>query len=140
MNSMLAGLCYLCDEFGHSNFDALCTLAREVASLQGSTLNYASVEKILRGYQTFLKRKFSKSAERHSSCKELCMSYALGSCPEEHSEHCIDITAFYEVCETLTSSMRQSSDHVQRLELEEKLADAVGTHLEYLGRMLCRLH
>ena len=68
------------------------------------------------------------------------MSYALGSCPEEHSEHCIDITAFYEVCETLTSSMTQCSDHVQRLKLEEKLADAVGTHWECLGYLLRTKH
>lgn len=140
MNTMLAGLCNLCDDFGHSNFDALCSIAQDVSSLQGSTVDHAGVEKIFRGHQTFLKRKFSKSAERHSTCKELCMSHAFGSCPEEHPDHCGDITAFYDACETLSLALEQCSDQVERVKLEQKLADTVSTHGEYLGHLLRTKH
>ena len=136
-NTMLAGLCNLCDDFGHSNFDALCSHAQEVSNLEGSTcsVDHAGIVKILQGYQTFLKRQFSKAAERHSTCKELCMGHAFGTCQEEHPAHCGDITAFYDVCGTLSLAMGQSNDLAQRVKLEAKMADAVSTHWEYLGHL-----
>ena len=33
MNTMLAGLCNICDDFGYSNFDDLCTFINEICSL-----------------------------------------------------------------------------------------------------------
>ena len=32
MNTMLAGLCNICNDFGHSNFDELCTFIKELCS------------------------------------------------------------------------------------------------------------
>ena len=32
-NTMLAGFCNLCDDFGHSNFDEMCKLVHEIANL-----------------------------------------------------------------------------------------------------------
>ena len=103
-------------------------------------MDHAGIVTILRGYQTFLKRQFSKAAERHSTCKELCMSHAFGTCQEEHPDHCGDITAFYDVCETLSLAIGQSRDQAQRVKLEAKMADAVSTHWEYLGHLLRTKH
>ena len=65
MNTMLAGLCNICDDFGYSNFDELCTFIEEICThcpgLNGSTLI-----KDVRRYETFLKTKFSKLTQKHS--------------------------------------------------------------------------
>ena len=58
MYTMLAGLCNLCDDFGHSNFDELCSLIDEVSSMC-PVLKTSSMIKDVRVYQTFLKTKFS---------------------------------------------------------------------------------
>ena len=69
MNTMLAGLCNICDDFGHSNFDELCTFIEELCS-QSPGLNGSALVKDVRPYQTFVKTKFSKLSQRHSSCLE----------------------------------------------------------------------
>ena len=65
MDMMLAGLCDLCDDFGHSNFDELCPLIEEISSMCPD-LNVSSMIKDVRAYQTFLKTKFSKLAQKQS--------------------------------------------------------------------------
>ena len=78
MNTLLAGLCNLCDDFGHTNFDTMCELVHEIANLGGGESNSfdpTSLAKQLRDYQTFLKRKYSKLVERHSTCLELCLTH-----------------------------------------------------------------
>ena len=95
MNTMLAGLCNLCDEYGHSNFDAMCELIQEIASLRGgetTTIDHACLAKHTRNHQTFLKRKFPKLAERHCSCLELCLRHTFGTCSEEHSDSLQEMT------------------------------------------------
>ena len=95
MNTMLAGLCNLCDEYGHSNFDAMCELIQEIASLGGgetTTIDHACLAKHTRNHQTFLKRKFPKLAERHCSCLELCLRHTFGTCSEEHSDSLQEMT------------------------------------------------
>ena len=101
---MLSGLCNVCDDFGHSNFDNLCELVNEISKVdgrEGTIVDCAFTVKHLRQYPTFLKRKFSKLVERHTSCLELCMDYAFGSCSQEHLYSLKEATEFYTVCEKL---------------------------------------
>ena len=64
MNTMLAGLCNICDDFGHSNFDELCTFIEELCS-HSPGLNGSALVKDVRPYQTFVKTKFSKLSQHH---------------------------------------------------------------------------
>ena len=50
MDTMLAGLCNLCDDFGHSNFDELCPFIEEVSSVYPG-LNVSCLIKDVRVYQ-----------------------------------------------------------------------------------------
>lgn len=131
MSTMLAGLCNLCDDFGHSNFDAMCSIAHSVSQVEITTVDCHCVVKSLRAYQTFLKTKLAKSSERHSTCKELCMSHAFGSCTE--------VTNFYDACKTVSSAIELCATSL-RVKLQEKLADTVSTHWEYVGHLLRTKH
>ena len=57
MDTMLAGSFDLCDDFGHTNFDKLCTLFE--VSLLGPGLNGSALIKDVQTYQIFLKTNFS---------------------------------------------------------------------------------
>ena len=139
MSTMLAGLCNLCDDFGHSNFDAMCSIAHSVSQVETTTVDCHCVVKSLRAYQTFLKTMLAKSSERHSTCKELCMSHAFGSCTEEHPDHCAEVTNFYDACKTVSSAIELCAPSL-RVKLQEKLADTVSTHWEYVGHLLRTKH
>ena len=79
-NSMLAGLCNLCDDFGHSNFDSLLALLDDLNCQGVLNTPLASLIQITREHQTYLKLKFAKevrvgliitiiSLSRTSTCK-----------------------------------------------------------------------
>ena len=59
-NSMLAGLCNLCDDFGHSNFDSLLSLLDDIKNQGVLDTAHPQVGKDVRDYQKFLKMKFNK--------------------------------------------------------------------------------
>ena len=48
-------------------------------------------------HQRFFKNQFSKVAEKHSSCLELCITHAFGSCRESHPNCCSDVVALAKV-------------------------------------------
>ena len=50
MNTMLAGLCNICNDFGHSNFDELCTFIEELCS-HSPGHNGSALVKDVRRYQ-----------------------------------------------------------------------------------------
>ena len=83
----------------------MCSIAHSVSQVETTTIDCHGIVKSLRAYQTFLKTKFAKSSERHSTCKELFMSHAFGSCTEEHPDHCVEVTNFYDACKTLSSAI-----------------------------------
>ena len=59
-NSMLAGLCNLCDDFGHSNFDSLLSLLDDIKNHGVLDSAHSQLVKDTRDYQKFLKMKFNK--------------------------------------------------------------------------------
>ena len=82
-NTMLAGLCNLCDEYGHKNFEKTLDIINqfEIASQQ----SLKDVKSKTLKYQQYLKTNFSKQAARKSSCQELCMSFAFDDCNDDHN-------------------------------------------------------
>ena len=68
MNSMLAGLCNLCDDFGHSNFDSLLALLDELNCQGVLNAPLSSLTQIARQYQKYLKLNFSKEVSICVAC------------------------------------------------------------------------
>lgn len=138
MDTMLAGLCNLCDDFGHSNFDDLCAFIEEVTAMCPG-LNGSALIKDVRMYQKFLKTKFSKLIQRHSPCLELCMSYAFDSCAEEHKAMCSDLLPIYTVHSTLMEKIESLPDPAKK-EQKSRLSDFYNTHFDYLAHLLRTKH
>ena len=59
MNTMLAGLCNLCDDFGYSNFENLYVLVKETSDAS-SGMDLPAMQKKLEAHQQFLRTRFSK--------------------------------------------------------------------------------
>ena len=67
------------------------------------------------------------------------MSHAFGSCIEEHPDRYAEVTSFYDACKTLSSAIELCGPSL-RVKLQEKVADAVSTHWEYIGHLLRTKH
>ena len=53
-------------------------------------------------HQRYMKTQFSKQAERHSPCLELCTDHAFGPYAEPHDSSCPNATILYELNKTVT--------------------------------------
>lgn len=138
-NTMLAGLCNLCDDFGHSNFDEMCKLVQEITHLgdgESNSFDPTSLAKELRNYQAFLKTKYSKLVEWHSTCLELCLNHAFGTCSEEHPDSLQEVTQFYQACDKLSTSLQNSANSIARDKLEKKLAESISTQWSYVSHLI----
>ena len=93
-NTMLEGLCNLCHEFGYGNYDKFATFLNDVERATVTSLPDIK-GKVIR-HQQFIKTQFSKQAERHSLCLELCMDHAFGECTQAH-DSCSDAVVLHEV-------------------------------------------
>ena len=69
-NSMLAGLCNLCDDYGHSNFDSLLELLDDLNCEDVLDTPVSQLKQITRNYQKYLKLQFTK---------EVCSNIAINS-------------------------------------------------------------
>ena len=139
-NTMLAGLCNLCDDFGHSNFDELCELITEV-SCKCTGLNALALVKDVRKYQRFLKTTFSKLAEKHSCCLELCLSHAFDSCSEEHNAVVAECSMMYDMHSSLMQCIESLSDEdSSKAEFKSRLDEKLKVHFDYLGHLLRTKH
>ena len=132
MNTMLAGLCNICDDFGYSNFDDLCTFINEICSLCPGA-NGLMLIKNVRCYETFLKTKFSKLAQKHSPCLELCQTHAFASCSEQHQAVSSDILVMHNVHSSLAQSIESLSDESTKSDLHARLQEFFKVHYDYLA-------
>ena len=66
-NTMLAGLCNICDEYGHGTFDSMKQLVQQVAS-KSSEIVASEVLKQLTLHFQYFKDKFRKEANIHFAC------------------------------------------------------------------------
>ena len=68
MNTMLAGLCNLCDDYGHSNFESVHLLLvdlKKVGVLPAAA--HSGFVSATRQYQKFLKVEFPKEVRRNKA-------------------------------------------------------------------------
>ena len=114
---MLAGLCNICDEHGHGNFEKLKQLVEEVGR-KSTEIVASNVNKELR----YLKNRFKKEAEVHSSCLELCLSFAFGSCSKEYPHTTSQLDSFYCTINGIQDAISQM-EPVDQADLEKQLAE-----------------
>ncbi|KAJ7371624.1 hypothetical protein OS493_024301 [Desmophyllum pertusum] len=139
MDTMLAGLCNLCDDFGHSKFDDLCALVEDV-STRCSGLNGSALIKDVRIYQNFLTTRFSKLAQKDSQCLDLCMSYAFDYCPKEHKAMCRDISPIYTTHSSLLEQIELLPASAAKTELKSRLNELYNIHYDYSSHLLRTKH
>jgi len=137
-NTMLAGLCNVCDDFGHSNFDKfVCFLANvETAT---SVFMKEMRSKVLQ-HQRYMKSQFTKQAERHSPCLELCMNNAFESCTQPHDRFCPEASSFFDVGKDLQKLLLNVPDASEQESLKKELDSLMNTHTQYAAHLLCTKH
>jgi len=135
---MLAGLCNVCDDFGHSNFDKfVCFLANvETAT---SVFMKEMRSKVLQ-HQRYMKSQFTKQAERHSPCLELCMNNAFDSCTQPHDRFCPEASSFFDVGKDLQKLLLNVPDASEQESLKKELDSLMNTHTQYAAHLLCTKH
>ena len=101
-NTMLAGLCNLCDEYGHSNFDMINSI---LSDIEAKGISMKEVKPKILKYQQYLKTQFSKQATRHSQCLELCMDHGFGCCNEPHVSCSEEASSIYEIKQSVTDAI-----------------------------------
>ena len=122
-DTMLAGLCNLCDNYSCSNYDKIQTL---LSDIERSTSILLKEEKTkVTKYQQFLETQFGKTTESHSLCLELCMAHAFGSCTEAHPKSCPDVPAFVQVEKVVQEHIGRIAHCLERDRLKEELNEVV---------------
>lgn len=136
-NTMLAGLCNLCDEFGYANYDKFATFLNDVERATVTSLRDIK-GKVIR-HQRFMKTQFSKQAERHSPCLELCMDHAFGECNQAH-DSCSDAVVLHEVVKSVNELLATIPSADDRKKLSEELKSLMTAHEQYVGHLLRTKH
>lgn len=137
-NTMLAGLCNLCDDYGHSNYEKMECLLSDVQQVTAVSMKEAKA-KVFKNQQ-YMKTQFRKQALRHSPCLELCMSHAFGSCSEPHPSICSDATGLLEVEKYVKEIMPGITDASDQKRVKEELEDVMSTHVQYASHLLRTKH
>ena len=137
---MLDGLCNLCDDYGHSNYDKMQPLLNDIERNAAISLkeDKAKVTK----HQKFLRTQFRKIAERHSPCLELCVAYAFGSCTETHPNTCPDVVSLVQVEKVVNVHIMRIhvADTSKRDRLKEELREVMTSNVLYIGHLLRTKH
>ena len=135
-NTMLAGLCNLCDEFGHSNYDNFTSFLEGIQKSSAIPVDELKA-KVLK-HQSFMKTKFSNQVERHSPYLELCMDHAFGSCMKTHDSSS-DGVGIYEVTSSVKDLLSNLNTGEQR-KLTEELDSLLSVHKQYVSHLLHTKH
>lgn len=136
-DTMLAGLCNLGDDYGHSNYDKMQALLDEVERAAAVSLKEEKEKVTI--HQQFLNTKFSKVAERHSPCLELCMQHAFGCCNQAHPSSCPDVVALVEVEKVLEHHLARLAASEQE-RLKEELKEVMASNVLYVSHLLRTKH
>ena len=135
---MLAGLCNLCDDHGHSNNDKMQTLLNDIERNAAMSLKEEKAK--VTKHQQFLKTQFRKIAERHSPCLELCMAHAFGSRTETHPNSCPDVVGLAQVEEVVNVHIMRTADTSERDRLKEESKEVKASNMLYIGHLLKTKH
>ncbi|KAJ7377703.1 hypothetical protein OS493_027265 [Desmophyllum pertusum] len=135
---MLAGLFNLCHDYGHSNYEKLFGLLNDVQQATAVSMKETKA-KVLKSQQ-YMKTQFTKHAERHSPCLELCMSHAFGSCSESHPSCFPDVVRLLEVEKYVKETLPRIANAAEHDQLMEDLQDVMNTHTQYVSHLLRTKH
>ena len=91
-------------------------------------------------HQRFFKTHFSKVAEKHSPCLELCITHTFGSCRESHPNCCSDVVALAKVEKAAQDTINRLADTATKQKLEEELKEVMNSHALYVSHLLRTKH
>ena len=135
---MLAGLCNICDEHGHGNFEKLKQLVDDVGR-KSTEIVASNVNKELSEHLRYKKNRFKKEAEVHSSCLELCLSFAFGSCSQEHPHTTSQPNSFYCTTNGIQDAISQM-EPVDQADLKKQLDECLSDFKLFMGHLLWTKH
>ena len=137
-NTMLAGLCNLCDEFGHSNFEKFMTLLGSVE--RATMVSVKDLREKLLQHQRFMKTQFAHQVQRHSPCLELCMTNAFASCSHPHDRFCPDACGIYDVYKQVKMLLSSVPSTSEQDCLRKEVDDLMQVHTQYTAHLLRTRH
>ena len=137
-NTMLAGLCNLCDEFGYSNFEKFTTLLSNVERI--TAVSMADFKAKVLKHQRYMKTQFANDVQRHSPCLELCMNNALGTCSHPHNMFCPDATGLFDVAKQLQELLSNVASLNEQQSLKDELDGLMKVHTQYVAHLLRTKH
>ena len=137
-NTMLAGLCNLCDEFGYSNIEKFMSFLASVE--RATTVSVNDLKAKVLQYQRFMKTQFAHQVQRHSPCLELCMNNAFASCSQPHDRFCPDACGLYDVCKQLHTLLSNVPSASERESLTKELDELMKVHTQYAAHLLRTRH
>ena len=118
-DTMLVGLCNLCDDYGHSNYDKMQSLLSDIE--RSASISLKEEKANVTKHQQFLTTQFGKIVDRHSPCLELCMAHAFRSCSEAHPNSCPDVVALVQVEKVVQEHIARIADRSECDRLKEEL-------------------
>ena len=137
-DTMLAGLCNLCDDYGHSNYDKMQSLLSDIE--RSASISLREEKAKVTKHQQFLTTQFGKIVERHSPCLELCIAHAFGSCSEAHPNSCSDVVALVQVEKVEQEHIGRIADRSECDRLKEELKEAMTSSVLYTSHLLRTRH
>lgn len=137
-NTMLAGLCNLCDEFGHANYEKFMCLLTSVERV--TTVSVKDLKAKVSQHQRFMKTQFAHQVQRHSSCLELCMNNAFASCSQPHDRFCPDACSLFDVSEQVHILLSSIPSANEQESLREELDEIMKVNIQYAAHLLRTRH
>ena len=77
---------------------------------------------------------------KHSTCQELCLLFAFGSCEEPHPHSSPAFTQFFQVCDQVSSKIGEIEYEEKKEELQSRFKECVKVHWQYCGHLLRTKH
>ena len=133
-NTMLAGLCNLCDEFGHSNYEKFMCFLTSVESAK--TVSVRDLKAKVSQHQRFMKTQFAHQVQRHLPCLELCMNNAFASCSQPHDRICPDACGLFDVSEQVQMLLSNIPSANEQESLTKELDEIMKVNIQYAAHLL----
>ena len=137
-NTMLAGLCNLCDEFGYANVEKFTSFLAEVET--ATTVSMKEMTSKVLQHQRYMKTQFANQAERHSPCLELCMNNAFASCTQPHDRCFPEASTLFNVRKDLQELLSNIPSASRQERLKKELDSLMNIHVQYAAHLLRTKH
>lgn len=83
---------------------------------------------------------FWLQVERHSTCAELCLDYALGDCQSQHDHLSPALEKFHELRQQVTEGVERINDQQKRDIRLKNWKEVLTNHKEYLAHLIRTKH